>query len=138
MHQWRLPGPTRTISPRSQVTLRQIAERERDFLPSSREGLESALRYDPTVPLARMMLASVLEKEEVAKEERQRDAAIHARAAHRRRYDFDRLPDDPQLWTRAAKTLRQLPEARVGVGPQPITAAAAADQADRRAKSLAS
>jgi hypothetical protein len=58
-------GPQRTISPRSKVTLRQIAERERDFLPSGRESLESALKYDPTVPLARMMLANVLEKEEL-------------------------------------------------------------------------
>jgi hypothetical protein len=55
-------------------------------------------------------------------------------AAHWRRYDLDRLPDDPQLWARAAEILRQLPEARVGVGPQPITAAAAADECERRAK----
>lgn len=128
-------GPERTISPRSKVTLRQIAERERDFLPSSRESLESALRYDPTVPLARMMLANVLEKEELAKEAGQRDAAVLARAAHWRRYDLDRLPDDPQLWSRAAEILRDAPSgAMVGVGPQPITAASAADECDRRAK----
>jgi hypothetical protein len=128
-------GPERTISPRSKVTLRQIAERERDFLPSGRESLESALRYDPTVSLARMMLANVLEKEELAKEAGQRDAAVHVRAAHWRRYDLDRLPqDDPQLWARAAEILRDAPEgAMVGVGPQPITAAAAAEQAERKA-----
>jgi hypothetical protein len=40
------------------------------------------LCYDPTVPLARMMLANVLEKEELAKEEGQRDATVHAQAAH--------------------------------------------------------
>ena len=79
--------------------LRQIAERERDFLPSSRRSLESALRYDPTVPLARMMLVNVLEKEELAKEEGQRDAAVLARASHWRRYDLDRLPkDNSKLW----------------------------------------
>jgi hypothetical protein len=45
---------------------------------------------------------------------------------------LDRLPGDPQLWTRAAEILRRAPEAAmVGVGPQPITAAAAADQANR-------
>jgi hypothetical protein len=98
-------------------------------------GRVSNQRFDPTVPLARMMLANVLEKEELAKEAGQRDAAVHARAAHWRRYDLYRLPnDDPQLWARAAEILRQLPEAPVGVGPQPITAAAAADECDRRAK----
>jgi hypothetical protein len=63
----------------------------------------------------------------------QRDAAVHARAAHWRRYDLDRLPDDPQFWARAAEILRQLPEARVGVGPKPITAAEAAEQAEQKA-----
>ena len=88
-----------------------IAERERDFSPSSWDSLESALRYEPTVPLARMMLANVLEKEELAKEAGQRDAAVYARAAHWRRYDLDRLPhDDPQLWARAAEILRDAPE----------------------------
>ncbi|MCY2991069.1 MAG: WD40 repeat domain-containing protein [Planctomycetota bacterium] len=133
-------GPERKLSPKSKVTLRQVAERERDFLPSSRASLGSALKYDPSVPLARMMLANVLEKEELAKEEDQRDAAVFARmlarAAHWRRYDLDRLPDDAKLWARAAEILRQLPEAQVGVGPKPITAAAAADQADHRAEEL--
>jgi hypothetical protein len=100
-----------------------------------RASLESALRYDPTVPLARMMLANVLEKEELAKEAAQRYAAVLARAAHWRRYDLDRLPhDDPQLWARAAKILRDAPQgAMVGVGPQPITATAAAAQAEQKA-----
>ena len=112
-----------------------LAERELNL--GSRESLESALKYDPTVPLARMMLANVLEKEELAKEEGKRDAAVVARAAHSRRYELDRLPDHPKLWARAAEILRQLPEAQVGVGPKPITADEAADQADRRAKQLA-
>jgi hypothetical protein len=130
----KMRGPQRTISPRSKVALRQIAERQREFSPSSRESLESALRYDPTVPLARMMLANVQEKQEFAKEEVQRDAAVLTRAAHWRRYDLDRLPEDPQLWARAAEILREVPPgALVGVGPQPITAAAAAEQADKKA-----
>ncbi|MEO8493836.1 MAG: hypothetical protein ABI614_02110 [Planctomycetota bacterium] len=45
--------------------MKKIAERERDFSPSSRTSHESALRDDPTVPLARMMLANVLEKAEL-------------------------------------------------------------------------
>jgi hypothetical protein len=59
----------------------------------------------------------VLEKEQLAKEAEKRDAAVHAQAAHWRRYDLERFPDDPQLWARAAEVLRQLPESRVGVGP---------------------
>lgn len=49
------------------------------FFPSSRDSVGSALRYDPTVPLARMILARVLEKEELAKEEGQCDAAFASR-----------------------------------------------------------
>ena len=127
-------APQRMISPQSKVTLRQIAERERDFFPGSPESLESALRYDPTVPLARMMLANVLEQEELAKNTGQRDAAVLARAAHWRRYDLDRLPKiDPRLWARAAEILGQLPEASVGVGQQPFSAAVAAEQAKQKA-----
>ena len=128
-------GPERKLSPKSKVTVRQVAERERDF--GSRESLESALKYDTTVPLARMMLANVMEKEELAKEEGQHDAAVLARAAHWRRYDLDRLPyDDPKLWARAAEILRELPEAQVGVGPRPITAGEAANQAESKATAL--
>ena len=90
--------------------------------------MESALQYDPTVPLARMMLANVWEKEEFAKNEGRRDPAVLARAAHWRRYDLDRLPNDPQLRKRAAEILLQLPASQVGVGPKPITAAEAAKQ----------
>jgi hypothetical protein len=80
-------------------------------------------------------LVNGLEKEELAKDEDQRDATVHARAAHWRRYDLDRLPDDPQLWARAAEILRDAPQgAMVGVGPQPITATQAAARADHRAK----
>ena len=79
-----------------------------------------------TVPLARMMLANLWEKEELAKKEGTPDPAMLARAAHWRRYDLDRLPNDPHLRTRAAEILLQLPNSQVGVGP--ITAAEAAKQ----------
>jgi WD40 repeat protein len=49
------PRALRTLHPNSTRTLRELAERERDV--ATRESLESALRYDPTVPLARIMLA---------------------------------------------------------------------------------
>jgi hypothetical protein len=67
-----------------------------------------------------MMLANVLEKEELAKTV-QRDAVVLAQAAHWRRYDLDRLLDNPQLWARAAKLLMDpaLRDAKVGVGPKP-------------------
>ena len=71
-----------------------------------------------------------METGELKKKEGERDNAVLARAAHWRQYDLDRLPDDTKLWVRAAEILRELPEAQVGVGPKPITAAAA----DRRAK----
>ena len=135
----RTTGPDRKLSPQSKVTLRQIAERERDF--GSRASLESALKYDSTVPLARLMLANVLEKGELAKKdgnshmepnERKPDSTVPARAAFLRRYDLDRLPNDAKLWLRAAEILRELPNALVGVAPQPITAAEAADRAAKR------
>jgi WD40 repeat protein len=126
----RTSGPQQTLSPKSKRTLREVAERERDF--GSRESLQSALQYDPTVPLARMMLANVLEKEELAQEDSEEketpDAAVLARAAHWRRYDLDRLPNDPTLRKRAAEILLELPNSQVGVGPHPITAAQAAEQ----------
>jgi hypothetical protein len=47
---------------------------------------------------------------------------------------LDRLPDDPQLWARAAEILREAPEnAMVGVGPQRMTASVAAEQAEQKA-----
>ena len=74
------------------------------------------------------MLANVLEKEELANKEGTPDPAVLARAAHWRRYDLDRLPNDPHLRTRAAEILLQLPDSQVGVGPHPLTAAEAAKQ----------
>ena len=127
-------GSHRTISPRSKVTLREIANRERDF--GSLDSLESSLKNDPTVPLARMLLANLIEKDAVLNGGGTLDAAVLARAAHWRKYDLDRLPDDAKLWARAADILRQLPEAQVGVGPQAVTAAEAAAQADRRTAEL--
>ena len=79
----------RTVDPDSPHTCREIAERERDF--GSEESLESALRYDPTVPLARLMLAKFEENPQ--------------RAAFLRDYDLKRLPDDPALCDRAVRAL---------------------------------
>ena len=86
------------------------------------------------MPLALLTMANTLEKEELAKEEGQRDAAVLARAAHWRRYDLDRLPKgDPKLWARAAEILRELPESQVGVGPKPTTAVAVVEDAAKKA-----
>jgi hypothetical protein len=82
------PGK-RTIDPDSQMTCREMAERERDF--GSYEGPESALRYDTTVPLARLMLAKF--------------EGNPVRAAFLRAYDLKRLPDDAGLWSRASEIL---------------------------------
>jgi WD40 repeat protein len=81
----------RTIHPDSPHTCREIAERERDY--GTKESLESALRYDPTVPLARLLLAKFEENPQ--------------RAGFLRDYDLQRLPDDAALWARAAKVLAE-------------------------------
>lgn len=77
--------------------------------------------------------ANVAEREELTKEDGQRDRAVLARAAHWRRCDLARLPDDVKLRARAAEFLRQLPEAQAGVGPKPITAKEAVIEADKKA-----
>lgn len=147
-------GADRPFGWRSKRTVRQVAESERDF--GSVESVKAALQLDPTVPLARLSLANLIEKNErarVAKPgaripggDRTAEAAGEvaqlpiqgdlARAAHYRRYDLDRLPEDADLWERAARILRELPDAQVGVGPKPIKASEAAAQADRRAAEI--
>jgi len=129
------PADKRTLTPDSKFTCRQIAERERDTL--LREGLESALRYDTTVPLARLLLANCIEVEYAAKTDGESEAATSVKAAFLRRYDLDRLPDDAALWTRAAKALNDAPAgAMVGIGTKAITPAAAALQAAEKALAL--
>lgn len=146
-------GPERRVGCRSDITARQAAERERDF--GSVESLRSALQFDPTVPLARMMLANLIESELASPKEP--DTATSggvaiaeipgepllppikdslARAAHFRRYDLDRLPEDADVWDRAAKILRQFPDAQVGIGPRAVWSSEAADQAERRAAEI--
>ena len=83
------PRNLRTLTPESNFTCRQIAERERDS--ETKEGIESALRYDPTVPLAHLLLA---EYEDDSR-----------RAAFLRDYELKRLPMDAVLWSRASEIL---------------------------------
>lgn len=88
------PADKRTITPESKFTPRQLAERERDSM--TREGLEASLRYDPTVPLSRLLLGEFVQYE----------------GAFLSDYDLKRLPDDAALWARASKSLlaQKLPE----------------------------
>jgi hypothetical protein len=96
------------LTPNSRFTCRQIAERERDSEPLSREAIESALRYDPSVPLAHVLLAEVMEKEESAKPEGSRDTLKLQQAVHLRRYGLKLLPEhDAELWCRAAESLQR-------------------------------
>jgi WD40 repeat protein len=81
----------RTLDPLSNLTCREVAIRERDF--GSKESLESALRYDPAVPLARLLLAKFEEDPR--------------RAAFLRDYDLKRIPEDATLWVRAVKALAE-------------------------------
>lgn len=85
-----LPAEGRPLTPESNLTRRQMAERERDS--GTQEGIESALRYDPSVPLAHLMLAKFVD--------------VPERAAFLREYELKHLPDDAALWSRASVILR--------------------------------
>lgn len=98
-----LPSDKRTLTPDSRFTLRQIAEQERDF--GSKESLKASLRYDPTLPLSRLMLAGALLMEDLDRDPSFTDPLLSQRVAFLRRFDLDRLPKDPQLWIRAASIL---------------------------------
>ncbi|MBU6179693.1 MAG: hypothetical protein KGR69_08500, partial [Verrucomicrobia bacterium] len=95
--------PERTLTPESKSTLRQIAERERDFEPPSRAAIESALRYDPSLPLAHILLAEAIEK---APSPTKGSEASDKRAEFLRAYGLQRIPEnDAELWCRAAESL---------------------------------
>jgi WD40 repeat protein/tRNA A-37 threonylcarbamoyl transferase component Bud32 len=100
-----LPPAERPHTTDSHVSNRQLAARERDF--GSRYSLQSALRYDPTVPLARLLLAGALQREDAELEAAERDPNLPQRAAFLRDYDFARMPSDPALWERAARALHE-------------------------------
>lgn len=89
------PTHERTLTPESKFTPRQLAERERDSMTT--EGLESSLRYDPTVPLSWLLLG---------------EFDVKYKGTFFRDYDIQRLPDDAALWARASKSLlaQKLPE----------------------------
>ncbi len=84
-----LPVAERTLTPDSRFTCRQIAERERDS--GTEEGIESALRYDPSVPLAHLLLAGF--------------ARDPQRAAFLRNYRFKGLPEDATLLSLISSSL---------------------------------
>jgi hypothetical protein len=128
------PQPERRISPASKRTRRQIAEQERDFGGTgSLESLQSALHYDPTVPLARFLLVTELEKADAAKKSASRDPCLPQRAAILRRYDLERLPDDAALRARATQLLRDLPpDTPIGIGPTATTARAEAERIENK------
>jgi hypothetical protein len=104
-----LPAAERPLTPKSRFTCRQLAERERDTL--LREGLESSLRYDPTVPLARIFLAGALLRDDSKKNAAERDPSLPQRAAFLRDYDLQRMPDDGGLWERAVRALHEQKDA---------------------------
>jgi WD40 repeat protein len=142
------PAPLRTIDPKSSVTLRQIAERKRDFDGEGTvKSFEAALFYDTTVPLARLFLGVALEREDAGKPEEQRDAGVPQRAAFLRRFSLEglqrekgKMPDDKlaALWLRAARHLAELPaERKVGIGPKEAAVRDEAVKAARKALELA-
>lgn len=94
-HWLALSRERRTTHPRSTRTLRQIAEQERDAGTSA--SLASALLYDPTIPLARLLSAEFENNPQ--------------RAAFLREYDLRRMPEDPDLRERASRSLAKQKEA---------------------------
>jgi WD40 repeat protein/serine/threonine protein kinase len=142
------PAPNRRIDPKSGSTARQIAERERDFDGEGNvESLESALQYDPTVPLARLFLGAAMEKEQAERPPPVRDRSVPQRAAYLRRYDLDALsralgsmPNEElaALWIRAGHHLLALPpETKIGIAPGTTTPRDEAKKAGQKALELA-
>jgi WD40 repeat protein len=85
------------LEPDLNVTPRQIAEHERDN--ETEEALQSALQYDPTVPLGHLILARFDPLQVAGRESDVRHKDFL------REFDLARLPDDPALWLRAANEL---------------------------------
>lgn len=138
--------PNRTVSPNSSQTMRAIAERERDR--DTRESLRNALNADFTVPLAHLLLAKALTREDAEKQRRGDlaiDPGVPQQAAFLRRFDLNRLAAEQgkmpkteaaALWARAAMILLETPVGKVGVGPQSKTCREEAQAADRQAIEL--
>lgn len=142
------PGPDRKVCAKSGVTFRQLAVRERDFNgDGNAESLDSALRYDSGIPLARLFLAAALEKNVAAKTPQDADSMTATRAAFLRRYDLEALEKEEgrmnkeelaALWVRAAKHLARLtPDKKVGIGAKTTTVREEALKAAQKAVTLA-
>jgi WD40 repeat protein/serine/threonine protein kinase len=145
------PSLQRATDLTSNVTLRQIAERERDdpgsgAVNGTLASLDSALNNDPTVPLARLFFAAGLENTNRVEDIADQDPHVPQRAAFLRRYDLDALAREngkmkndelAALWVRAAAHLFKLPpETKVGIGPKATTAREEAEKAARKALEL--
>jgi len=103
---WLVADPAlRTIQPDSKRTCREVALLQRDL--GSEACLKLALRYDPTVPLARLLLAGALLRQDAANKPAERDPSLPQRAAFLRDYDLQRIPDDAVLWERAVRALHE-------------------------------
>ncbi len=96
------PLPGRPVTPGS-LSFARMAMQERDSGPLS--GAQSALCYDPTVPLARLLIARGMERINANRTPPERDTAVAQRVEFLRRYDIDRLPDDPSILLRASSIL---------------------------------
>jgi WD domain, G-beta repeat len=139
-------APERTVSPGSRETMRNRAEQDRDR--GTRDGLMSALRADCTLPLAHLLLASVIARQDAEQQpgqERQGDSNSARQAAFLRRFELDRLTVGAEalgkeaaaaLWARAARILLETPDAAVGAGSKSTTCREEALRAARQAMAL--
>lgn len=86
-----------TLEPDLNLTPRQVAEHERDN--ETEDAVQSALQYDPTVPLGHLILARFDPRQVVSY-----DSDVRHRE-FMREFDLARLPNDAALWLRAATEL---------------------------------
>ncbi len=98
-----MPAAEQPLVPDSKLNRRQVAERERDH--GSKESLESALVYDSTVPLAHVLLAGMLVRENAARSAEAQDPGVPKRAGLLREHGLKLIPDDARLWERAVASL---------------------------------
>jgi WD40 repeat protein len=142
------PLPDRKVCPKSGVTFRQLAARERDFNgDGNAESLDSALRYDCGISLARLFLAAALEKNVAPTKLQDADNMTASRAAFLRRCDLEALGKEEGrmnkeelagLWMRAAKHLARLtPDKKAGIGAKATTVREEALKAAQKAVALA-
>jgi len=130
------PIHERTHTPDSDDdTFRQLAQYQLAF--GYFDKLQTALRYDTTLPIARLLLANSREKTELAKRKDEQNASVFAQCSWMRHFDLAHLPDDADKWLQAAIALNNAPPgARTGVGSLAVSVVEDAVKVSQKALDL--